>query len=226
MRARLPRIDVSGKFLAPAVIDSHVHVAYYPAQAALAAGGVAAAVDLAAPFDALDADYSPLEVAFAGPMLTAPSGYPTRSWGSQGYGLEIGTPEAARSAVDRLFRGRRHRGRLARARRDQHAVRVRRRERARESAQAARARRACALWHGLRQHACDGRERARAGLDPAAILASTSAEPAAYWGFSELGAIAVGKAASLLVLPDDPLSDPSALARPVAVYLHGRLQEL
>jgi imidazolonepropionase-like amidohydrolase len=43
------------------------------------------------------------------------------------------------------------------------------------------------------------------------------------FGFDRLGAIAVGKDASLLVLDDDPLVDPTALARPRAVLHRGRL---
>ena len=47
------RIDVSGRFLAPALVDSHVHLAYLPEAAAMADGGIAAAVDLASPLSFL-----------------------------------------------------------------------------------------------------------------------------------------------------------------------------
>jgi imidazolonepropionase-like amidohydrolase len=44
----------------------------------------------------------PLRVRFAGPLLTAPGGYPTQSWGANGYGRELRTPEDARRAVAEL----------------------------------------------------------------------------------------------------------------------------
>ena len=60
-----------------------------------------------------------------------------------------------------------------------------------------------------------------AGMDGAAILAAGTQVPAEYWGFSELGRIAPGKAADLLVLDADPLVDPLTLARPLAVVYRG-----
>ena len=68
----------------------------------LALGGIAAAVDLAAPVSFLANELKPLRVILAGPMVTAITGYPTQSWGSDGYGLEISGAQAARDAVDRL----------------------------------------------------------------------------------------------------------------------------
>jgi len=104
LAAQAKRIDVTGRFLAPAFIDSHVHLSYLPRAADLAAGGIAAAV----------------------------------------------------------------------------------------------------------------------GLDAQAVIDSATREPAAYWGFAELGAIAPGKSASLLVLDRDPQADASTLGRPLQVYLRGR----
>ena len=48
--------------------------------------------------------------------------------------------------------------------------------------------------------------------------------PATFWGMDELGAIAPGKAASLLVLNDDPRSVPLTLAAPAAVFIDGVLR--
>ena len=45
--------------------------------------------------------------------------------------------------------------------------------------------------------------------------------PAAFWGLDMLGSLTTGKAASLLVLPADPLVDPTVMAEPTAVYLDG-----
>jgi imidazolonepropionase-like amidohydrolase len=43
-----------------------------------------------------------LRIRFSGPLLTAPGGYPTRSWGVNGEGLEVATAGEARGAVQRL----------------------------------------------------------------------------------------------------------------------------
>ena len=98
----LRTVDANGRYLAPAFIDSHVHLAYRFSAPELARGGIAAAVDLAAPISLLAKDLEPLQTLLAGPMVTALTGYPTQSWGSDGYGLEISGARAAREAVDRL----------------------------------------------------------------------------------------------------------------------------
>ncbi len=61
----------------------------------------------------------------------------------------------------------------------------------------------------------------RAGLSPQEVLDAATARPAAFWGLSDLGALEPGHAASLLVLDEDPLEDPSTLARPWAVWAEG-----
>ena len=95
-------VNATGHYIVPAFIDSHVHLAYRFSAAELARGGIAAAVDLAAPISFLSQDLKPLRTMRTGPMLTAITGYPTQSWGSDGYGLEISGVQAAREAVDRL----------------------------------------------------------------------------------------------------------------------------
>jgi imidazolonepropionase-like amidohydrolase len=96
------RVDLSGRFVVPAFIDSHVHLAYYAVAPELPAGGVAGVVDFAAPVATL-AEPFPLFVRHSGPMITPLLGYPTQSWGSGGFGLEVASPEEAQSAVDRLL---------------------------------------------------------------------------------------------------------------------------
>ena len=98
----LRSVNANGRYIAPAFIDSHVHLAYRFSAPELARGGIAAAVDLAAPISLLAKDLEPLQTILAGPMVTALTGYPTRSWGSDGYGLEISGVQAAREAVDHL----------------------------------------------------------------------------------------------------------------------------
>jgi imidazolonepropionase-like amidohydrolase len=102
-------IEVDG-FLMPAVADRHVHIGLSSVRSVLA-GGVTAVRDLAWPpeeiFPVADASEStsfhgPL-VRAAGPMLTAPGGYPTRSgWAPPGTGLELRGPDHATSVVDSL----------------------------------------------------------------------------------------------------------------------------
>lgn len=89
--------DVTGRFLVPAFIDAHVHLAYTPRAEELAQGGIAGAVDWAAPITAIE-DQA-VHIAWAGPILTAVQGYPTQGWGRDGYGLEINSVEAGRKAV-------------------------------------------------------------------------------------------------------------------------------
>jgi hypothetical protein len=61
----------------PPIIDSHVHLAYWPVADQLVAQGVGAVVDLGAPEATLGAPAPPaLQVIAAGPMLTHPGGYP------------------------------------------------------------------------------------------------------------------------------------------------------
>lgn len=71
----------------------------------------------------------------------------------------------------------------------------------------------------------DGRELAllcAAGLEGAAILAAGTATPAAFWGVdADLGDVSEGRAASVLVLADDPRTTPATLTSPLAVWLDG-----
>jgi len=95
-------VDVSGRWLAPAFIDSHVHLAYLPMLPEMVAGGVVAAVDLAAPESFLTEDHAPMKLLASGPMITAPGGYPLDSWGAGGFGLACADGASCADAVDRL----------------------------------------------------------------------------------------------------------------------------
>jgi imidazolonepropionase-like amidohydrolase len=108
LAAKAPRgahvIDARGLWLVPAVIDAHVHLAVAGALPAVAAqelrSGVAAVLDLGAPERLLPSLRAlPLTTVFSGPLLTAPRGYPTQSWGADGYGLEVATPELAQAGA-------------------------------------------------------------------------------------------------------------------------------
>jgi imidazolonepropionase-like amidohydrolase len=285
-------VDVSGRWIVPAFVDSHVHLAYLPQAAAMADGGVAAAVDLAAPLDFLAADPSPLRLIRSGPMVTAVGGYPTRSWGSDGYGLECADAAAAIAAVGTLADAGAgviklpvtsapvlDDAALAAAASAAHDRGLKVASHALSDGDAARAAAAGAdvlahtptdvlseatldAWSGravistirafgggagavanlraLRERGTtvlygtdfgntrvpgiDGEEielLIAAGLDGAAILEAGTSAPAAYWGFEDLGEIAPGKSASLLILAADPLQDPRALVSPERVILEG-----
>jgi imidazolonepropionase-like amidohydrolase len=112
------RIDVAdqelavGGFLMPAVADRHVHIELSD-PAAVLAGGVTAVRDLAWPVERIfalaDASEMPSFdgplIKAAGPMLTAPGGYPTRdSWAPAGTGRELSSAEDATAAVEDLAR--------------------------------------------------------------------------------------------------------------------------
>jgi imidazolonepropionase-like amidohydrolase len=99
-------------FLMPAVADRHVHIEL-SSPAAVLAGGVTAVRDLAWPPDRIftlaDASEMPSFdgplIRAAGPMLTAPGGYPTQdAWAPPGTGREVKSPEDATAAVGELSR--------------------------------------------------------------------------------------------------------------------------
>lgn len=96
-------VDVRGKWLAPAFVDSHVHLALHGGIRELQRNGVVGHVDLGAPLARVSELWIPWQhVRFAGPMLTAVDGYPLGGWGKDGYGLAVKTPDDARRAVARL----------------------------------------------------------------------------------------------------------------------------
>jgi hypothetical protein len=96
----------SASWLWPPMIDSHVHLAFWPVADQLVNSGVAAVVDLAAPETTLDeaapGGPTPLHVLESGPMLTRERGYPLASWGKAGYGVACSDTAAVTAAIDRL----------------------------------------------------------------------------------------------------------------------------
>lgn len=107
LTVKLPHLNARGLMLAPAIIDAHVHLSVAGDVALIEREelrrGVAGVLDLGAPERTMGMlDRRPLRVRFAGPLLTAPGGYPTQTWGKDGQGLELSTPEEARAAVGRL----------------------------------------------------------------------------------------------------------------------------
>ena len=96
--AAITSAELPAGVLAPSVIDSHVHLAYWPVADRLAAAGVAAVVDLGAPLEALD-DVAPLTVLGSGPMLTGPGGYPMGAWDPGGFGAGCADRACVEGAV-------------------------------------------------------------------------------------------------------------------------------
>lgn len=94
-------VDLGGAHVVPGFVDAHVHLAYRPDPDGMLDGGVVATVDWAAPLDRMAAPDPDLQWRASGPILAPVGGYPTQSWGSDGYGLET-RPEDVEAAVDRL----------------------------------------------------------------------------------------------------------------------------
>ena len=90
------------RWLVPAFIDSHVHFAYLPKSEEMLRAGICAAVDLASPESFLTVDVAPMQMIYSGPMVTSELGYPTQSWGSDGYGIQCATEECVLSSIQRL----------------------------------------------------------------------------------------------------------------------------
>jgi imidazolonepropionase-like amidohydrolase len=99
-------IGAAHNWVGPGIIDAHVHLAFGPAEQALR-GGVVGVRDLGSPRrDALrrrtghrrPPRHTPY-IGVAGPILTATGGYPSRSWGADGFASFVTTPAQARLAV-------------------------------------------------------------------------------------------------------------------------------
>lgn len=100
---RLPVIGSAAHWIGPGITDTHVHLGFshLPSQVAQ---GVIGMRDLGAP-PAMAKKWRAMarrtgaHLATAGAILTAPGGYPTKSWGADGYGYEVASADRAREAV-------------------------------------------------------------------------------------------------------------------------------
>ncbi|HEX8004247.1 MAG TPA: amidohydrolase family protein [Mycobacteriales bacterium] len=91
---------IEGGWVGPGIVDAHVHLAF-GSMDEMTRHGVVAVRDLGAP-PALAAAVRAPNVAVAGPLLTAPGGYPSRSWGADGFSRFVADPDEARRAVREL----------------------------------------------------------------------------------------------------------------------------
>ena len=103
-------LDASGLTLMPGFIDAHVHIGFYDPHDVLS-GGVTTVRDLAWPperiFPLAEASRQPgfdgPEILTAGPMLTAPGGYPLNAgWAPPGTGRAVRDADEGAAAVDEL----------------------------------------------------------------------------------------------------------------------------
>ena len=105
-------------WVVPGIVDAHVHLAFDPASSSADIRGAVSGFntgligvrDLGAPLRQAmmwqtgrrAAPANEPFVAVSGPILTAPDGYPSRSWGADGYAEFVGSTSEARSAVQHL----------------------------------------------------------------------------------------------------------------------------
>jgi imidazolonepropionase-like amidohydrolase len=87
-------------WIGPALYDAHVHLAF-GSMAEMRRGGVHAVRDLGAP-PHLAARWRGTDVQVAGPLLTAPGGYPSNGWGAAGFARFVTDVDDAQAAVDEL----------------------------------------------------------------------------------------------------------------------------
>ena len=282
-------IDTTNHWIAPTFIDSHVHFSYLSQSAAMLDGGVGAAIDLASPEDFLESNLSPMQMLFSGPMITGMNGYPTQSWGTNGYGIECGDDSCITQAIEHLAKIGVGIIKMPAQSLTQEQMTV--------GVEAARqfnlptathamndtyarlagnagvdvlahtpttflAEDTIQLWstravvstlaafggslttinnlQALHQagatvlygtdfgnlqtpgiSASELQLLQSSGLSGAEILAAGTSAPADWWGFSDLGYIAVGNRASFLLLSEDPIDNPISLATPSEVWIDG-----
>src|SRR3954454_15654466 len=102
----LPVTGNDSTWVGPGIVDAHVQLAFgTPAE--VLAGGVTSARDLGAPLSAATGwrttgsrpPHTSPHVAVAGPLLTAPDGYPSRGWGRGGFAEFLTDAVAAAEVV-------------------------------------------------------------------------------------------------------------------------------
>jgi imidazolonepropionase-like amidohydrolase len=105
----LPRLGGGESWVGPGITDAHVHLSFAPGDglAGVLRSGLVAVRDLGAPPPAAahwrtghrrPTGERPV-VAVAGPIVTAPGGYPSRSWGNGGFASFVYSPANARQVV-------------------------------------------------------------------------------------------------------------------------------
>jgi imidazolonepropionase-like amidohydrolase len=107
-------IDAEGGTILPGIINSHIHHGADPAQRKkFLKLGITSVCDLGSSWQEIDnacldiaAGEPAARLFYAGPIITAPGGYPDGLYGTTGFNLEVSNPEEGRKAVrDVLNRG-------------------------------------------------------------------------------------------------------------------------
>lgn len=107
-------IEAEGGTILPGIINSHIHHGADPAQRRqFLKLGITSVCDLGSPWQEIDNACLEVDAGepasrffYAGPIVTAPGGYPDGLYGTTGFNLEVSNPEEGRKAVrDVLNRG-------------------------------------------------------------------------------------------------------------------------
>ena len=96
-------LEVESAWIGPGLVDAHVHLAFGPPDD-IVRRGVVAVRDLGSPpREAMKwRELSAPKALVAGPLLTAPGGYPSRSWGSDGFAAFVDDVDQAKRLVQGL----------------------------------------------------------------------------------------------------------------------------
>lgn len=99
--ADVPVLGGGQAWIGPGIVDAHVHQAFAAVPGALGPGLVGVR-DLGAPLERALAWQRSGAVSVSGPILTAPGGYPSQSWGRDGFSLPVSNSADATAAVRQL----------------------------------------------------------------------------------------------------------------------------
>ena len=96
-------LEIESPWIGPGLVDAHVHLAFGRPEDILRRGVVAVRDLGAPPRDAMRwRELVAPRVQVAGPLLTSPGGYPSRSWGSDGFAAFVDDVEQAAPLVQGL----------------------------------------------------------------------------------------------------------------------------
>lgn len=96
-------LEIESPWVGPGLVDAHVHLAFGSPEEILRRGVVAVRDLGAPPRDAVKwRELTAPRVQVAGPLLTAPGGYPSRSWGSDGFAAFVDDLDQVRPLVQGL----------------------------------------------------------------------------------------------------------------------------
>jgi imidazolonepropionase-like amidohydrolase len=105
---QLPVIGTPTSWVGPGIVDAHVHLGFGSVECLRS--GLVGVRDLGAPMASArswrtghrtPSGERPV-IAVSGPILTAPGGYPSRSWGRAGYAMFVASASHARQVVQRI----------------------------------------------------------------------------------------------------------------------------